>query len=530
VGILKHKTDAPAGATHASPLRAEDTSVALQHYLEAETQRRNIPDPVAPADFLNMLLSSRANVQVGSEHKIEGEHEVHPYVGCEIPSDRDFLDRIAQVAYERYTARRVAQDVPTMVIVPARLTKREANDLLGGRLNYVMIFGAESIYFQDTVHTLAVDSGGIRVRAACDCPRGVNVLGVHMNWISSDGESVERALAVDETGLVKEVAFREPVPIHIVQILHLPLKRERELHRELSAHFRDRGIPQVNPYEGSSERADDKAQAHALWDKCGREIICPKYILIPRRSSSEEIVNCLRFFVGKTRKPDVVVQPNGGTEGYKVREFSGIAAERITSSLPIVKYIEEQVLSEDDALVRERRGNVRYKGTSCRAPTFLNVAFRINVAWNGSEFVAESGYAQIAKDERTFPASRGRGGTIVDINETLASLYYHRGNRWVRFIPTDEDTATMKGAAINAAYGLNAGLDVEDYLKHMGIDILLEVKELEANSVNVTPVVLEANPRPAGLSHSSEIVGISGKKPQSRISTEIFRFVESMGL
>jgi hypothetical protein len=544
---VEHKIDT-SRAMHASPLRAEDASVALQHYLEAEIQRRNMPDDLAPADFLTILHG---------HPQVQGEHKVRPYARCEVPWDRDYLDRIAQVAYERYTARRTAQDVPTMIIVPSPLTRRQIDELLGDRLNYVMVFGAESIYFQDTVHALAVDGRDIGVEATCDRyvkretsnvkrSWGVNVLGAHTDWISSDGEGVERALTVGDTGFVKEVAFQEPVPIHIVQILHLPLKRERQLHRELSIHFRDRGIPQINPYENSSERADDKAWAHALWDQSGRKIASPEYALIPQHSSQEEIAARLRTFLKNTRKPDIVVQPNRGTEGCKVKKFDGISAKRITSSSPIVKYIKDQVLPEDDAIVRERRGNVWYRDQSSdvKRETLnvkrLNVAFRINVAWNGSEFAAESGYAQVAKDAETFPASRGRGGTIVDINEALANLYYHNGGKWIRFIPTDEDIAAMKEAAICAACGLNAGLDVVDYLKLMGIDVLLEVEEQGARNVkrqtsnvkhlDMVPVVLEANPRPAGLSHSSEIIGISDRRPQPRISMEIFRFIESMGL
>ena len=61
-------------------------------------------------------------------------------------------------------------------------------------------------------------------------------------------------------------------------------------------------------------------------------------------------------------------------------------------------------------------------------------------------------------------------------------------------------------------------------LKRMAPGDVLEVVADGTSAVNVVPVVLEANPRPAGLSHSSEIVGISHKDPQQRISTEIFRF------
>jgi len=484
--------DKIAGSTEAmcaSRVPDEDTSVALQQYLEGEVQRRNSADPVAPVDFLKMLLSAN--------------------VGRRIPSDRDYLTRIAQVAYERHAARRADQDAPTLTIVPTPLTRRRINELLGNRRNYVMVFGAESIYFQDTVHALALDSHR---------HGGVNILGAHVNWLSSDRRSIKRAQAVDETGLVKEMAFAELVPIHIIQILHLPLKNEQDTHQELSIRFRNADIPQINPYADSSERADNKACTHALWEKYERKIASPKYVLIPQGSSSEEIFQCLRSFAEDTKKSELVIQTNRGTEGHMVEKFNIRAASGDALAL---FYIRDRVLPEDDAIVREKRGNVRYSDESLAS--LLNVTFRVNVAWNGSDFVAESGYAQIAKDDMTFAASRGRGGRIIDINEALSNLRCARDGKWVRFIPTDEDVAAMKNAAIRAAYALNAGLDVENYLKLMGIDILLEA----GKDGSLTPVVLEANPRPAGLSHSSKIIGISSQKPQPQISIEIFRFIVS---
>lgn len=427
-------------------------------------------------------------------------------------SDRDYLDRIAQVAHERYAAESVAQDVPTLTIVPTPLTRRQTYELLGRRLNYVLVFGAESIYFQDTVHAFATDGS--------DSGR-VNVLGAHIDWILPDGESIRRALAVDKDGLVKEMAFDEPVPVQVVQILHLPIKHERQLHRKLSLLFRDRGILQINPYEGGSERADDKAWTHDLWDQYGQNIVSPGYVLIPRRSSPEEIAGKLNAFIQSAQKSDLVVQPNRGTEGRKVEKFA--VGTGLEPESPVVRYIKDHILPEDDAIVREQRGNVRYMDSS--SDSFPNVALRINVAWNGSEFVAESGYAQMARDEKTFPASRGRGGSIIDINYAIANLYYQADGGWVRLIPVDQDVAAMKAAAINAAYGLNAGLDLDRCLKFVGMDILLEAEYTGVNAVNVIPVVLEANPRPAGLSQSSEIVGVSARKPHPRVSREIFGFI-----
>jgi hypothetical protein len=427
-------------------------------------------------------------------------------------SDRDHLNRLAQVAYERYAAESVAQDVPTLTIVPTPLTRQQAYELLERHLNYVVIFGAESIYFQDTIHALATDSSESGI---------ANVLGAHIDWISPDGASIRRALVVDKDGLVKEMAFEEPVSIHTVQILHLPIKHERQLHRKLSICFRDRGIPQINPYEGGSERADDKAWTHTLWDQYGRNIVSPRYVLVPQHSSLEEIAGKLNAFIRGAQKLDLVVQPNRGTEGRKVEKFAIGTGLRPQS--PIVRYIKDHILPEDDTIVREQRGNVRYMDSS--SDSLLNVVFRINVAWNGSEFAAESGYAQIAEDEGIFTASRGRGGSIVDINDALANLYYQADGRWIRLIPADQDVAAMIKAAINASYGLNAGLDLDRYLKFVGIDILLEAEHTRMNAVNVLPVVLEANPRPAGLSQSSEIIGVSARKPHPRVSTEIFRFI-----
>jgi len=458
-----------------------EVSVDLQLYLEREISDRDYLDSVKPETFLNMLMSLEKD----------------------IPLSQDYLNRIAQVAYERYKARNIEQDIPPLAILPDSVTAKEVRKILGDRINYALVFGAESVYFQDTVHALSVDSRGLD---------GPNILGVHTDWLSADGQRFRRAMLVDETGSVIEMAFQRPVAINVVQILHLPLKNEMQIHRKLSRLFQNNGILQINPYHGGSERGDDKSWSHELWSQHRSEI--PRYVLIPRGSSSEQILDLLGNFIGQIKVSSVVVQPNKGTEGRKVKKFDNI------SQLcgPVVKYIENQILPEDDAIIREKRGNVRYKAPSDFP---VNITFRINVAWNGWEFVAESGYAQIAKDKDTFPASRGRDGKIIGINDAFNCLYYQKGGEWIRLILADADIEAIKMAAVKAATSLNSGLKIEDYLKHLGVDIILEVKEND-----IIPVVLEANSRPAGLSYSCEIVGISAKKPRLGISSEIFRFLE----
>jgi hypothetical protein len=416
-------------------------------------------------------------------------------------SDPEYSRRLTQVAYERRRARAICDnDAPNLIISPKSLDETEINRLLADRVNYVMIFGAESIFFQDTVHALSADSY---------ITSNANILGVHKDWLSHDARYARRAMLVDETGLVKEYPFHKPVPIHIAHILHLPVDYEKKIHQQLSHRLDESGISQINPYKGGSKRADDKARTHGLCDRYNAGIVFPKYTLISREYSTREIIKSLGKFVVDSEIQELVVQPNKGTEGQKVEVFP------VSADLRIAEYIKSRLSPDDDAIVREKRGNVKY------GQSLVNVAFRINVAWNGFEFAAESGYAQAAPDAETFIASRGRGGAMVDINEALEALYYPRCKKWVRFIPVHEDLDMIKTAAVNTAYALNAGLDPKYYLRFMGIDILLEIGE---NS-ELTPVVLEVNPRPAGLSHSTEIVGISINKPQFRISSEIFKFL-----
>ncbi|MFQ5810898.1 MAG: hypothetical protein ACE5JM_14875, partial [Armatimonadota bacterium] len=150
------------------------------------------------------------------------------------------------------------------------------------------------------------------------------------------------------------------------------------------------------------------------------------------------------------------------------------------------------------------------------------VAFRLNVAWGGTDFVAESGFAQVAPDPDAAIASRGREGAIGDINECLADLHYSAADGWRRFVPSADDIVALQRAAVAAALTLNTGLGEDDYLKHMGIDMVLEVNE---GSGHVTPVLLEANSRPAGLNQSAAIRGIAPAPPRLHATSALFDFI-----
>ena len=87
---------------------------------------------------------------------------------------------------------------------------------------------------------------------------------------------------------------------------------------------------------------------------------------------------------------------------------------------------------------------------------------------------------------------------MISPHQALTNLYRAEADQWHRYILTPQDKAYIKAVAEQAAWALNAGLREEDYLKLIGMDMLLDV---DANG-KLIPLVLEANPRPSGLAHS----------------------------
>lgn len=504
---------------------ADEISLVLSYYFELELEsflgsrqalERKVRELKEVKKISSWLLQNRYWERLCRLEKLSSRVPLQANVNLsQLLTNRTYLSRIVEIVSERLLG---GSEAPSLRIAPFPLTPIQSKKLLGDGINFVLIFGAESIYFQDTVEAFTLDSqrffnGGQRV----------NILGVHFTWRAQDKKKIKKALIVDQTSVVKEVEFSTPPAIDIVHILHLPRRGERELHRKISFECQKLGISQINPYQKASERADDKMTSYRFWCEFTK-ISLPASCLIPKRSSSPAVARQLKIFLKhfKKRKISLVVQPNKGTEGDKVKKFELTRVDEINPEHPIVKYIVDYLLLEDDALVREERGNVRYRNKD----KFVRLTLRVNVGWNGEEFIADSGYAQIAKDASTFVTSQAQGGEIIDINTALANLYYLKDEKWCHFIPTDEDIATLKKTAASAAEGLNVGLKEKNYLKYVGIDIVLELCE-ENQTLRFTPVVLEANPRPSGLSRAKEILGISQREAKLKTTQELFKFIKT---
>ena len=279
-------------------------------------------------------------------------------------------------------------------------------------------------------------------------------------------------------------------------------------------------MPQLNPY-ASAAVADDKAETHAVWRKAVPHIETPEFCPIERGADEDVMERRARSFLKRLQygggDTGVFAQPNSGTEGRLVRRVAVHSEQDVGSLMASISAI----LREDDALLREDRGNVRFRPPGESGKGFRRITFRVNAAWNGREFVTDSGYAQVAPDQNSDVASRGRGGEIVDINTALSWLYGLRHGGWSRIVPIVDEIEELKSAACAAAAAIYAGTGRTQLVHLIGVDLLLEVHG-EGASTSLVPVLLEANPRPAGLAQSQQICGASSTAPTHTVSTHLF--------
>ncbi len=368
-------------------------------------------------------------------------------------------------------------------------------------INFALIFGAEESYVTEILSFLKSDALSFSEKLK------INMYGVHYKHLK--GESFSRALLVKENLEVEKVNFTSPLFPKVIWILHLPREKERYLHQKISFFFKKFPVLQINPYL-SAKRADNKFWTLNLWSSSGLTI--PRGIIIPRKGSPKEQKDKLEKFLSEIAHP-LYIQPNKGTEG---RDTFRVEEDKIKETSSLLEYL----LLEDDVIIREERGNLFYFKEKERG--MRRVAFRINVGYNGKKFVADSGFAEVSLDERSFITSPEKEGEIKDINEVLANLYFIKGGRKHHFIPDASEINKIKEVAETSLLILNSGLDQKNFLKFAGVDILLEVNEKE----ELVVIPLEINPRPAGLNHSEEIKGISQDKPRRKITSSLFELLQ----
>lgn len=265
--------------------------------------------------------------------------------------------------------------------------------------------------------------------------------------------------------------------VKCVFFLNFPYRKEISLHKHLSEIFSQRGIIQVNPYL-SSKIADSKYLTNIVLKKA--KINIPAQLRVLRGLNLSYCIEQIKAFSRELGASILVVKPEHGTEGIQAEALELSNERKLMQCL-------QRILQSDNAVVEELRGNIGYLGH----PT----VFRVVVSWNGEDFECEGGYAIVSPAKREYIASVSHGGRIVDINTALKNLYTYSELKQVNV-----NSEILVSSAKRAAKVLNTGFSEEDYLKYMGIDLVLEQrsKEIEA-------VVIEVNARPSGLTFLKKI-------------------------
>lgn len=452
-------------------------SAFLQHGIEEALRVRRVPDVGSAPRIVRAIL-----------HEDPGALPPFPSppAGCAdelrwVLSHEHALTPIVEAAVERW---RGGAHAPVLSVVCRPLSAERTASLLGRGTNFGLLFAAEKVYFQDTVHALQTDES----RSRKEGDRTVNVLGVRLDWRTPDGRKAGRCLLADPAGVVREVAFEVPVPLDLVWTLHLPREGEIALHQQISAQCRALGLPEVNPYSASA-RADDKALTHTLWSRALPRVPSPEAVLVPRGACVRDALSTLGAC------ESVFVQPNRGTEGDRAARFVFRDLDGIR------RHICRGIWPQDDALVREERGGLRCRNADPAAPGIdgpLRFVVRLNVVWDGTKFVAESGFVQLARDAEHPVAARGRGGSLMSPHQAFANLCCAHQGGWRRYVLTPADMDHIKHTAVQAARALSPDLSHTAGLKVVGVDLLLEAGPDGA----LACLALEANPRPAGLAQS----------------------------
>jgi len=306
---------------------------------------------------------------------------------------------------------------------------------------------------------------------------GVTAMGVHESWIA-DG-MLRRGILLDaEANRLLEVDLDPPATAASAQVLALDLTREAESHQQIERALL--GVPFTNPYTGA-HFLDDKIWTTTVWAHAGLDV--PAFLAFSPGTPDAEMRAALADWLC-THHPKLVVKPADGTEGRGVAlvDFAQ-AGERANCFTRLNRLIER-----GPALVMEERGLLRY--TSPWGP--VRFTFRLNICWDGRQAWAESGYAQVAGAAEGI-ASAGRGGHVAPLADVWARLQQPDGQP---FLTGTEAWHTVLHTAEAGAAALADALGA-DMPRLIGLDLLLDLGD-----DGIIPVLLEANPRPAGMSHA----------------------------
>lgn len=408
----------------------------------------------------------RAEALTGADALLAAARQQRHAICCPHLDRPALRARVADLAIDALLSERLA---PEIILAPGSRALSPHPPI------HALIFSAFP-HCAHELYPLLVDA--LTARLADPSAPPVRVVGAHEGWLR-DG-ALRRVLLLDaEANRLLELDLEPPVMPASAQVLALDLTRETASHAAIEAALPDTRF--TNPLAGAA-RLDDKTWTAETWRDAG--LPTPAFNIIPTDASDDDIRALFADWLAQ-HGPRLVIKPTDGTEGRGVTLIDFSAPEARGQSLAAVRYL----LQHGPVLLMEERGLLRCGEAA--APRRFTI--RINVCWDGQSAHAESGYAQVAADPHSI-ASAGRGGRVAPLEELWHCLRKLDGTPlhpihedWRRLLVTAE-----AGAAV-LAQRLGTSMP-----RLVGLDLLLDPDDAGA----VHPVLLEANPRPAGMSHA----------------------------
>ena len=382
-----------------------------------------------------------------------------------------YRERILDLVIEAVLSERMA---PEICIDPVPATSAKLDEKLEGQWNHAVVFAASPLFTHE-LYPLAVDAferdsnkyGKVYF----------NILGVHVDWFAPDGK-ILRLLYLDfAKQRFCECDLEIPLVPDSAQFICMG-HQEYALHSSWSNRL---ACPQVNPHQPAA-RADNKISTLEGWASLGLEVPISQRVLPGGKDLATSFAK---------RFAEIVVKPNQGTEGEQVTYL-------ISTDLTALQDALSSCWNTGDALLQERRDSVFWQDPN--TGKIHTLALRLHVSFDGRHYHLESGYVQIGENSR-LPAACARGGEILTFAAILPHLVYLQNGSPTTLHFSTGDWQRIYEQAQKAA-SLFTGLML------VGLDVVLDLDK----KCKPVAVFLEANSRPAGLSHTHFLpdVGLPG--------------------
>ncbi|MDP8229601.1 MAG: hypothetical protein P9L93_00685 [Candidatus Gorgyraea atricola] len=458
-----------------------------QAIVDLNPEKFNIEDAIRNTSFIRLSKIVKAGLVKGLDLKNLNTNQNY------------YFTRIKDLAIEQAIGgERVA---PELQIVPGKVKVKEAKKILGDLESFAIVHeGGRN--FTNELYALIHDSLAQGVVSQGKQLR--NVIGVDKHYLTEDGKARRIIIYSHITGELKEIELEEPIKIDRA----LTLYASKEAHREISEVLEKNDIDEVNPYK-FAEKADSKSDCYRIW-KRQAVISTPSTIIISqdteKNSVTEKLNDGLTSILSEAKKRGlkeipIVVQPDTGTETQGAKAFLiDVSSPDLTQAIAHIREIQ----NTDSVIVREYKGNIRYSEDG--GETTYVCVFRYNVSSiaRGHDYEVKSGYLQLAPTPDALITSIAKGGRIIGFSEeAFNKLYIDLGDgKPIRLMGMDNGHLVLRTGETMAKQsamflGLRfAGIDVtyDEAYRRESID--------KSNMTGAEPFILDANPKPAGLTHT----------------------------